>query len=97
MSRRLPETTAEWIERYKKKARNAEKNYQETGTQRYDSQRYEYEAIIDAFCALERKQEVYYDNLKQRTTNCKWAIDRLVKDSYTRAEVIDLLRAAIDW
>ena len=93
----LPETTQEWIERYEKRESRAYKNYQETGDAKYDRQQYEYSKIVDAFRALDHKESEYHEQTQKRTTNCKYVLDRLRKDSYTREEVKELLQNAIYW
>lgn len=93
----LPDTTQEWIARYERNALKAEDNYQQTGIQRYDSQAYEYRSIVDAFQAMLKQEQNYHDDIRKRTTNCDYIIDRLVKDSYSRDEVKKLLRDAIYW
>lgn len=93
----LPETTQEWIERYEKRESRAYKNYQETGGAKYDRQQYEYSKIVDAFRALNRKENEYHEQIKKRTANYKYVTDMLRKDSYTRDEVVELLRNAVYW
>ena len=93
----LPETTQEWIERYQKRYDRAFQNYQESGDPKYDRQSFEYGKIVDAFLALEKKEDEYHNTISKRTKNFQYVVDRLYKDEYTKAEVIDLLRNAIYW
>lgn len=93
----LPETTQGWIERYEKREDRAYRNYQETGDIKYDRQQYEYSKIANAFRALNRKENEYHEQVQKRTKNCKYVIDLLRKDSYTREEVTELLQNAIYW
>lgn len=92
-----PETPKEWLERYEKKLLRAQQNYQETGDPKYDRQVEEFEVVTDALVALIQKQEERQVDIKKRITNRDAVIDRLIKDNYSRGEVLELLRDAVYW
>lgn len=93
----LPETTAEWLERYQKKYERAYWNYQDSGDPKYNRQVIEYDAIRDAFSAKLSREADRGDELLRRTRNMNAATEKLIKDTYTRDEVVELLRNAIWW
>lgn len=97
MGAKLPETPEQWLDRYHKRYLKAYRNYQETGMQKYDTQAYEYEVICSAFRAQIEKRAEDNDWHMKRVRNCKAVIDRLVNESYTKAEVVELLRQAVYW
>lgn len=92
-----PETPKEWLERYEKKLWRAQQNYQETGDAKYDRQVEEFEVVTDGLVALIQKQEERQVDIKKRITNRDAVIDRLIKDNYSRGEVLELLRDAVYW
>ena len=94
---RMPDNAYEWLERYEKKYKKADDNYQATGDPKYDRQVWEYRSICDAFRALVEKREKRAADFESRRSNCKWAIDRLCKASYSREEVIKMLNDAVWW
>jgi hypothetical protein len=94
---RLPETTQEWIDRYQKRYDRAYDNYQQSGEQRYDSQAYEYQCIVSAFEALQKREDERDRELERRRVNMNAAVDRLYKNEYTRDEVIKLMNDAVWW
>ena len=92
-----PETSQEWLDYYEKLRQKNEDNYQWSGESRYDRAQYKYSCICDAFrarIAQEKEREV---DIKRRMKNCDFVIDRLVAQSYSRAEVIEMLRKAVWW
>ena len=92
-----PETAYEWLERYEKRYQKAVDNYQNTGEARYDRQVWEYDCICAAFRALIEKKEEQGVDMKKRLANCNWTIEQLINPSYTREEVIKMLRTAVYW
>lgn len=96
MSKR-PETTQDWLDRYESRRIRAFDNYQSTGEQRYDRQEEEYSVICDALRAkLETEKEREVD-VKKRMNNMKHVTDNLMKDEYTKDEVIEMLQKAVWW
>lgn len=94
---KIPETTKEWLQRYEQKRDKAYRNYQDTGDGRYDRQYYEYDVICDALQArLELKEERAVD-IKKRMANRDWVIGTLVKNKYSKDEVIKMLQDAVYW
>ena len=93
----IPETTAEWLMRYEKKRDKACMNYQQTGEARYDKQNIEYDVICDALMAKLEKEQESDERLNRRIVNKNAVIDKLIKQEYTRAEVIELLNSAVWW
>lgn len=94
---RTPETTQEWLERYEKKYQKAWMNYQSTGMARYDSQSYEYQVICDALRAKLEREKERGDGVKKRMKNMNYVTERLYKDTYTKAEVVEMLGKAVWW
>ena len=94
---RLPETTQEWLERYEKRYERAYYNYQNSGEQRYDSQSYEYSVICDALRAKLKMESERDDEIRKRMRNCNHMTENLLKDTYTKAEVIEMLGKAVWW
>lgn len=94
---RLPETTQDWLDRYEKKRLRAFDNYQSSGEARYDRQELEYSIICDALRAKLDAEHERGEEIKRRMNNKTAVVDRLGKDEYTRAEVIELLNNAVWW
>ena len=93
----LPETTQEWLDRYEKKYQRAWDNYQNSGMARYDSQSYEYQVICDALRAKLKLEGERDDEIRKRMRNCNHVTENLYKETYTKAEVVDLLGKAVWW
>lgn len=92
-----PETTQEWLDRYEAKYNRAFENYQSSGDPKYDRQQDEYMTICDALRAKLERENERGDELKRRMNNMNHATNNLIKDEYTRDEVIKLLQNAVWW
>ena len=92
-----PETNQEWLDYYEKLRQKNFDNYQMSGEQRYDNAEHKYSCICDAFrarIAQEKEREI---DIKGRMKNCDYVISMMVAKTYTREEVIDMLRKAVWW
>lgn len=92
-----PENTREWLEYFDKLRLKNEDAYQQSGEPRYDKAFYKYQCICDAFTAKLEAENERDDTIKKRMTNCKYVVDRLCSQTYTKAEVIDMLQKAVWW
>ena len=87
--------TLEWLQHYEEAYQKNADLYQQTGQVRYDNAAYKYQAIADAFRAKLAQESEIDHTLKKRTNNRR-AVE-LVKDTYTKAEVSDMLDKAVWW
>lgn len=95
--RKRPETTEEWLKRYEDKYNRAYENYQSSGDPKYDRQADEYYTIVGGLHAkLEAEKEREVD-VKKRMNNMKHVTGNLMKDEYTKDEVIEMLQKAVWW
>lgn len=82
----------EWCKYYEALQKKAYMNYQETGEPRYDRAELRYGKIVDAFIGyLENKSEVDSDRLRRKRNADAYA-ERLAKDTYTRDEVVRMIK-----
>lgn len=95
--RRQPETPQEWRDYYEKLRQKNDDYYQQSGDQRYYNAEFKYSCIVDAFDALIEKRGMREEDMKKKMRNRDFAINSLLKESYTKAEVIDLLHKAVWW
>ena len=94
---RQPETAREWLDHYEKLRQKNFMNYQMSGEPRYDNAEHKYSAICDAFRArIEQEKEREVD-IKGRMRNFEYVVDQLVSPTYTKAEVVEMLRKAVWW
>ena len=92
-----PETPREWLMHFDNLRAKADNDYQQTGSQRYYNAQVKYENICDAFRALiDIKGEREVD-IKKRMSNRDYTIERLVNPTYSKDEVIELLKKAVWW
>lgn len=90
-------TTDEWLEYYEKLEKKNYYAYQETGMSRYDNAWHRYSKIVDAFQAkLESEKQSGLDQ-KKRIANKNAVVDRLIRETYAKGEVISLLNDAVWW
>ena len=94
---KTPETSAEWYVHFEKLRLKNELIYQQTGEPRYDSAAYKYSRICDAFRALMDSEKDREVNMKKRINNKNAAVEKLLKDSYSKEEVIKMLEEAVWW
>lgn len=94
---RQPETAREWLDYYEKLRARADDNYQQTGEPRYDNAEHKYSAICDAFRARIAQEQEREVDIKSRMNNCNYVIDQLISQTYTKAEVVEMLRKAVWW
>lgn len=92
-----PETTQEWLAYYERLEAKAYDNYQQTGMPRYDNSQYKYSVICGALRAKLREESDRDDEIRKRMRNKDAVVDRLYKNEYTKAEVIELLNNAVWW
>ena len=97
MAKRRPETIAEWLDHFEAKRQKAFDTYQETGEARYDSQSNKYAIICDGLMALLREKDDRDTKLQRRIQNKSAAVDKLIKDTYTKDEVVKIMNAAVYW
>ena len=97
MARKRPETIAEWLDHFEAKRQKAFDTYQETGDVRYDNQENKYAAICDGLMALLREMDDRDTRLQRRIQNKSAAVDKLIKDTYTKDEVVQIMNAAVYW
>ena len=97
MAPHRPETLQEWLARWGKRRLRAFENYQSTGHPRYDAQLEECELVVDALMAKIAQSEERDFDVKKRMTNCDAVIDKLIRDTYSKDEVIRLLKDAVWW
>ncbi len=94
---KIPETTSEWIAHYENLRYKAAQNYQETGDPKYDRAAYKYSVILDGLRALEREKDERDKDIVKRMRNRDSAVDQLLKEEYSKEEVIELLEKAVWW
>ena len=92
-----PETTTDWLKRYEDKAAKAYDKYQITGDPRHGRQSEEYRAIRDAFRAAVAAEDDRDNEIRKRMHNMEYTVDQLIKDTYEKDEVAELLRKAVWW
>lgn len=97
MAPKRPENAREWLARWEKRRQKAFDNYQSTGIQRYDDYEDECSVVCEALRAYIERQSERTEDTCRRMTNRDWAIDKLVKGTYTRAEVVKMLHDAVYW
>lgn len=97
MSKRQPETPAEWLEHYEKLRNRNMQNYQLTAEPRYLNAEFKYACICDAFRKAVDHDDEYRSDIKKRMSNCAGVCDRLAKPDYSKEEVIKLLKEAVYW
>lgn len=97
MARRTPDTTEEWLEYYRTLYQRNFDNYQSTGESKYDNAAHKYSVIVDGLEALVERRAVRKKNIAERSGCAEAVIEELYKDTYTRAEVAEMLRRAVLW
>lgn len=94
---RQPETAREWLDYYEKLRARADDNYQQTGEQRYYNAEFKYSQICDAFRARIAQQAEREVDIKGRMRNFEYVTGQLISKTYTRDEVVEMLRKAVWW
>lgn len=91
-------TSAQLAEYYEGLEQKNDFWYQQTGDGRYDTKRYRYGRIAEAFRAKAELESERKVDIKKRMVNMHGVIDRLVPDKlYTTAEVERMLREVVWW
>lgn len=90
-------STRDWYDKYNKLCLKNYEAYQQSGEPRYDNAAWKYQKIAEAFQAQLEKERNRDITIKIRLKNKEAVIDRLIKESYTKKEVIALLDKAVWW
>lgn len=90
-------STQDWYHKYNQLYLKNYKAYQQSGEPRYDNAAWKYQKIAEAFQAKLEKERNRDIEISSRLKNKEAVIDRLIKDSYSKDEVKDLLDKAVWW
>lgn len=90
-------TTKNWYDKYNKLYLKNYEAYQQSGEARYDNAAWKYQKIAEAFQAKLEKERKRDIEITKRLKNKEAVIDRLIKESYSKDEVKELLDKAVWW
>lgn len=83
---------------YREQQEKAYKNYQETGMRRYANDEYLDGLLVSALTmALDKKDQVYAAAEKRSNEIDSYIRNKMIKETYTRKEVEELLRMTAWW
>lgn len=83
---------------YREQQEKAYKNYQETGQRRYANDEYLDGLLVSALSmALEKKDLIYAAAEKRSNEIDSYIRNKMIKETYTRKEVEELLRMTAWW